>query len=153
DGQAGPVPRRPGPPGGGVHRWAPLARASRRRAAVAALGDRARGRPPRPPPPFIHIPTPTLSVRGLGVRMLDADLPVPDPRRATFRRLAPLALMPAAAFAVHQLRYWLAFHAAAGTELQRQGHAYMHSLVPWLVLLIALAVGGFLRALGRALGG
>lgn len=80
-------------------------------------------------------------------------MPVPDPRGVVFRRLAPLALMPAAAFAVHQLRYWLAFHAAAGIELQRQGHAYMHSLVPWLVLLIALAVGGFLRALGRALGG
>ena len=80
-------------------------------------------------------------------------MPVPDPRGVVFRRLAPLALMPAAAFAVHQLRYWLAFHGAAGIELQRQGHAYLHSLVPWIVLLIALAVGAFLRAFGRALGG
>jgi hypothetical protein len=61
--------------------------------------------------------------------------------------------MPAAALAVHQLRYWLAFHAATGIELQRQGHAYLHSLVPWIVVLISLAVGAFLRALGRALGG
>ncbi len=61
--------------------------------------------------------------------------------------------MPPAAFAVHQLRYWFAFHGQMGLELQRQGHAYLHSLVPWIVLLIAVAVGVFLRALGRALGG
>ena len=85
--------------------------------------------------------------------MLRPVMLVPGPRGVVFRRLAPLALMPAAAFAVHQLRYWLAFHGAAGIELQRQGHAYLHSLVPWIVLLIALAVGAFLRALGRALGG
>jgi hypothetical protein len=62
-------------------------------------------------------------------------------------------MMPPAAFAVHQLRYWLAFHGMSGIELQRQGHAYLHSLVPWIVALIAIAVGAFLRALGRALGG
>jgi hypothetical protein len=78
---------------------------------------------------------------------------VPAPRGVVIRRLAPLALMPPAAFAVHQLRYWFAFHGLTGLELQRQGHAYLHSLVPWIVLLIALAVGIFLRALGRALGG
>jgi hypothetical protein len=80
-------------------------------------------------------------------------MPVPVQKGVVIRRLAPLALMPAAAFAVHQLRYWLAFHDATGIELQRQGHAYLHSLVPWIVLLIALAAGAFLRALGRALGG
>jgi hypothetical protein len=69
------------------------------------------------------------------------------------RRLAPLALMPSGAFAVHQLRYMLAFHSQAGVELQRQGHAYLHSLVPWLVLGIALVAGTFVRALGRAFGG
>jgi hypothetical protein len=68
-------------------------------------------------------------------------------------RLAPLALMPAAAFAVHQLRYWLAYGDRAGAVLQRQGHAYLHSLVPWLVLLLAVGVGVFLRSLGRAFGG
>jgi hypothetical protein len=61
--------------------------------------------------------------------------------------------MPAAAFAVHQLRYWLAFGGHAGAQLQAQGHSYLHSLVPWIVLLIALAAGVFLRALGRAFGG
>ncbi len=61
--------------------------------------------------------------------------------------------MPAAAFAVHQLRYWLAFGSQAGYELARQGHSYLHSVVPWIVLMIAVAVGAFLRALGRAFGG
>ena len=61
--------------------------------------------------------------------------------------------MPAGGFAVHQLRYLLAFHGHAGLELQRQGHAYLHSLVPWIVLGIALAAGAFLRALGRAFSG
>ena len=61
--------------------------------------------------------------------------------------------MPAGAFAVHQLRYLLAFHGHAGVELQREGHAYLHSLVPWIVLGVALVVGTFLLALGRALGG
>ncbi|MBV8430335.1 MAG: hypothetical protein JO244_04185 [Solirubrobacterales bacterium] len=74
-------------------------------------------------------------------------------RGAVVRRLAPLALMPAGAFAVHQLRYWLAFGGHAGAQLQASGHSYLHSVVPWLVLLIALSVGGFLRALGRAFGG
>lgn len=69
------------------------------------------------------------------------------------RRLAPIALMPAAAFGVHQLRYLLAFHSGAGIELQRQGHAYLHSLVPWIVLLLCLAVGAFLRRLGGVLAG
>jgi hypothetical protein len=67
--------------------------------------------------------------------------------------LVPLALMPAAAFVVHQLRYWLAFGSRVGLALDRQGHRYLHSVVPWIVLALAVAAGGFLRALGRALGG
>jgi len=74
-------------------------------------------------------------------------------RRAVLRRIAPIALMPAGAFAVHQLRYLLAFHGHAGAELARQGHAYLHSLVPWIVLGIALIFGAFLRSLGRAFSG
>jgi hypothetical protein len=74
-------------------------------------------------------------------------------RRAVITRFAPLALMPAAAFAVHQLRYWLAYGSHAGAVLARQGHAYLHSLAPWLIVLLAIAVGFFLRALGRAFGG
>lgn len=80
-------------------------------------------------------------------------MPVRTKHGVVIRRLAPLALMPAAAFAVHQLRYWLAFGGHAGAQLQAQGHSYLHSLVPWLVLLIAIASGFFLRAFGRALGG
>lgn len=62
-------------------------------------------------------------------------------------------MMPAAAFAVHQLRYWLAFGGHAGAQLQAQGHSYLHSLVPWIVVLMALAAGVFLSALGRAFAG
>ncbi len=61
--------------------------------------------------------------------------------------------MPGAAFAVHQLRYWLAFGGGMGAQLQAQGHSYLHSVVPWIVLLVAVAVGAFLGAFGRALGG
>ncbi len=74
-------------------------------------------------------------------------------RGVLIRRLAPAAVMPAGAFAVHQLRYWLAFGNQAGLALAAQGHRYLHSLVPWIVLLIALACGVFLLTLGRALGG
>jgi hypothetical protein len=83
----------------------------------------------------------------------EASMPSGVNRGALMRRSLALALMPAAAFAVHQLRYWLAFGGHAGVQLQAQGHSYLHSLVPWIVLLIAIAVGGFLRVLGRALGG
>jgi hypothetical protein len=64
-----------------------------------------------------------------------------------------VALLPPAAFAVHELRYWLAFGGGAGAQLARSGHSYLHSVVPWLVLALALVVGGFLRALGRAFAG
>jgi hypothetical protein len=74
-------------------------------------------------------------------------------RRLTTSSLAPVALMPAAAFGVHQLRYWLAYGGRAGAVLERQGHAYLHSLAPWLALLLAIAAGMFLRALGRAFSG
>lgn len=63
---------------------------------------------------------------------------------------ARVALLPPAAFAVHQLRYELAYGSRAGAELQSSGHSYLHSVVPWLVLLIGLACGGFLRRVGQA---
>src|SRR5579871_1673300 len=62
-------------------------------------------------------------------------------------------LVPAAAFAVHQLRFMLAYGHASGAELTQTGHAYLHSLVPWIVLLLGAAVGGFLCGVGRALAG
>jgi hypothetical protein len=74
-------------------------------------------------------------------------------RRTVVRCLGRLVLVPAAAFAVHQLRFMLAFGSGANLELARQGHAYLHSLVPWIVLLLGLGAGAFLFALGRALGG
>jgi len=73
--------------------------------------------------------------------------------RTRISRTAPVALLPPAVFAVHQLRYVLAYGSGAGAELQRTGHSYLHSVVPWIVLLLALVVGGFLRALGRAFSG
>jgi hypothetical protein len=79
---------------------------------------------------------------------------VADPQRGDrVRRLAASLLMPAAAVAVHQLRYWLAFGGHAGAALQAQGHSYLHSVVPWIVLLLGVAVGVYVRTLGRALGG
>lgn len=74
-------------------------------------------------------------------------------RAFVIRRFAPAALMPAAAFAVHQLRYWLAYGNAATVALQRQGHSYLHSVVPWAMVLVAIAAGAFLLTLGRAFGG
>jgi hypothetical protein len=74
-------------------------------------------------------------------------------RRSVVRGLAQAALLPPAALAVHELRYVLAFGPRAGLELQRQGHSYLHSVVPWIVLLIGLSLGTFLLALGRALAG
>ncbi len=74
-------------------------------------------------------------------------------QRGVFRRVGLLGVMPAATLAVHQLRYWLAFGSRAGAELQIQGHSYLHSAVPWVVVPIAIAIGAFLSALGRALGG
>jgi len=74
-------------------------------------------------------------------------------RRSVMASLARTAWVPAGALAVHQLRYWLAFGSHATVELRAQGHSYLHSLVPWIVLLIAMSAGVFLRALGRALAG
>jgi hypothetical protein len=78
---------------------------------------------------------------------------VPPGMRARGRRavgLGRVALLPPAAFVVHELRYELAYGSGAGAELRETGHSYLHSVVPWLVLLIALAAGGFLRSVGRA---
>ena len=69
------------------------------------------------------------------------------------RGAARVALVPAAALAVHQLRYWLAFGGGASAELARQGHSYLHSVVPWIMLGVGLGVGAFLYGLGRALRG
>jgi uncharacterized protein len=56
-------------------------------------------------------------------------------------------LLPVAAVAVHQLRYLLAFGGDAGALLAEQGHAYLHTLGPWLALACSALFGA---ALGRA---
>ena len=67
-------------------------------------------------------------------------------------------LFPAAAFAVHQLRYLLGYGSQADQALIAQGHGYLDSLAPWVGLLLAFAFGSFLArvaqaAAGRASGG
>jgi hypothetical protein len=62
----------------------------------------------------------------------------------------PLLLVPAAALLVHQLRYTLAYGSRAGSELGAQGHSYLHSLVPWIVLAVGVAGSRFLRDLVSA---
>lgn len=64
-----------------------------------------------------------------------------------------IGLLPLAAFAVHQLRYELAYGPAAAAELHDTGHSYLHSAVPWLVTLLALTVGGFVWRAAGALRG
>jgi hypothetical protein len=49
--------------------------------------------------------------------------------------------MPAAALAVHELRFRLAYGAGAPHVLAAQGHGYLASLAPWIVLVAALSVG------------
>jgi hypothetical protein len=79
---------------------------------------------------------------------------VKSARRRSFAGAgARAALVPPAAFAVHQLRFTLAFGKAASVQLQITGHSYLHSLVPWIVGLLGLSAGLFLRALGRTLAG
>jgi hypothetical protein len=100
-----------------------------------------------------RLTTHTHSLPGLEPAVSSRQMPVPVQRGRAIRRFAPAALTPAAALAVHQLRYWLAYGNGAAAELQRQGHSYLHSVVPWAVLLLALGAGGFLLNLGRTLGG
>jgi hypothetical protein len=59
------------------------------------------------------------------------------------------ALLPVAALLVHQLRYELAFGADAPRALAAQGHAYLSSLTPWIMLLATLALGASLGSLAQ----
>jgi hypothetical protein len=67
------------------------------------------------------------------------------PRRRDTLRAA--ALIAAGWWAVHQLRYLLAYGAGAGDALGRQGHAYLGPVLPALCVLLALA---FARVVVRA---
>ena len=59
-------------------------------------------------------------------------------------------LLPAAAYLVHQLRYKLAYGSQANQMLAAQGHGYLDSLAPWLVLMLGIAFGAFLLRVARA---
>ncbi len=59
-------------------------------------------------------------------------------------------LLPAAAYVVHQLRYELAYGSRANEILVAQGHSYLDSLAPWLVLMLGIACGAFLLRVARA---
>jgi hypothetical protein len=59
-------------------------------------------------------------------------------------------LLPAGALLVHQLRYLLAYGSQANDALGAQGHAYLGSLVPWVVLLAGGGLGCFIARLARA---
>jgi hypothetical protein len=70
------------------------------------------------------------------------------PTRPRIRRVAEgretlrtAALVAAGWWAVHQLRYLLAYGGGAGDALQRQGHGYLGSVTPLLGLLLVLVVG------------
>jgi hypothetical protein len=73
--------------------------------------------------------------------------------RSLPRLVTRAGLIPIAAFSVHQLRFLLAFGGGAGAELKETGHSYFHSVVPWIMLVVGLSVGGFLWSLGRAASG
>jgi hypothetical protein len=62
-------------------------------------------------------------------------------------------LLPAAALAVHELRYALGYGSGAGQALEAQGHSYVSSFAPWLVALLALAVGSLLLRVAHAAAG
>ena len=84
---------------------------------------------------------------------------VRGPRAVGLRRLSRVpvslrgaGLLPGAALVVHWLRYELAFGQHAGERLTAQGHAYLSSLTPWIVLLAGLAIGGSLGRLASRAG-
>ena len=69
--------------------------------------------------------------------------------KVRLRRTGPL-LVPAAALAVHQARYTLAYGSRANAELVAQGHSYLNSVVPWTILALGVAGTAFLRRVARA---
>jgi hypothetical protein len=58
--------------------------------------------------------------------------------------------MPLAAWSVHELRYVLAFGGGTGSALSQQGHSYLALAMPAILVLAALALGGFLLRCARA---
>jgi hypothetical protein len=67
-------------------------------------------------------------------------------RWARFRTAGSLA---ACAYAVHSLRYLLAYGSHAGAELHRQGHAYLAGAPIVLTAVLAVGAGELARAAAR----
>lgn len=76
----------------------------------------------------------------------------PSPIRPRLRHGSGLLLVPAAALAVHQIRYSLAYGSHANAQLAAQGHSYLHSLAPWTVLALGIGATLFLQRVTRTLG-
>jgi hypothetical protein len=66
------------------------------------------------------------------------------------RRFRAIALLAGAAFALHQLRYLLAYGSHSHAQLELQGHGYLSLLVPIVVSLGLLAVLAFVVCLAAA---
>jgi hypothetical protein len=64
-------------------------------------------------------------------------------------RLRGVALLPAGAFAVHQLRLMLEFGSGESGESAAHGHLYIGSVLPWVMLALAGALGGLLTHIAR----
>jgi hypothetical protein len=75
----------------------------------------------------------------------------PSPIRPRLPQGSGLLLVPAAALAVHQIRYSLAYGSKANAQLAAQGHSYLHSLAPWTVLALGIGATLFLRRVAGAL--
>jgi hypothetical protein len=67
----------------------------------------------------------------------------------SWARLRTGATLAACAYAVHSLRYTLAYGSHADSELQRQGHAYLAAAPALLTALLALGAGELVRAAAR----
>jgi hypothetical protein len=59
-------------------------------------------------------------------------------------------MMPMCALAVHQLRFELATGSQAQAQLAREGHGYLSTLEPFVLLAAATALGAFAGAVARA---
>jgi hypothetical protein len=58
--------------------------------------------------------------------------------------------MPISALAVHQLRYYVAFGSRAPEHLARDGHAYLSTIEPFVLLCVALAIGALIGRLAAS---
>jgi hypothetical protein len=61
-----------------------------------------------------------------------------------------MALLPAGAFAVHQLRVLLELGSAHDAPGAAHGHLYLPSLLTWVTIALAAALGGLIAHVARA---